>query len=418
MKKTQYSLLAISIALASQVHAAGFQVVEHSASGLGRAFSGAGAVGDNASEMSANAASMMLFDKKQFSGAASWIEPEIDVKNNTLGDSADDVAPSHFVPALYYVNPINDKWAWGIGMYTDYGVSTDYPSDFLAGAASGHTSLTTFKFNPNIAYRINDQFSIGAGFDLVYAKAELKRTVGALAPSIPGTTPSSTLIKMEGDTFGYGWNVGALYEINENNRFSASYKSAVKLKFEDGDFTDGTGALTGQPGSTNDADLDIELPDIVILSGFHQLNNQWAVHYSWQWTNYSKFSELTATGDACIVTSGTCFNKKEDYSDNQRWSIGTTYQPTDSLILRAGFAYDEQAGKATLSIPDTDRYWYTAGMTYLWTEDLSLDAGFAYIDGKSGNFSEELVQGNPATTNNFNSSGPAYIGSVQLNYTF
>lgn len=57
-------------------------------------------------------------------------------------------------------------------------------------------------------------------------------------------------------------------------------------------------------------------------------------------------------------------------------------------------------------------------MTYLWTEDLSLDAGFAYIDGKSGNFSEELVQGNPATTNNFNSSGPAYIGSVQLNYTF
>lgn len=50
---------------------------------------------------------------------------------------------------------------------------------------------------------------------------------------------------MEGDTFGYGWNIGALYELNENNRFSASYKSAVKLKFEDGDFTDGTGSITG-----------------------------------------------------------------------------------------------------------------------------------------------------------------------------
>lgn len=414
MKKTQYSLLAISIALASQVHAAGFQVVEHSASGLGRAFSGAGAVGDNSSEMSANAASMMLFEKKQFSGAASWIEPEIDVENNTLGDSADDVAPSHLVPAFYYVNPINDKWAWGIGMYTDYGVSTDYPSDFLAGAASGHTSLTTFKFNPNIAYRINDQFSIGAGFDLVYVKAKLKRTMGALNPA----SPSSTLVKMEGDTFGYGWNIGALYELNENNRFSASYKSAVKLKFEDGDFTDGTGSITGVPGSTSNADLDIELPDIVILSGFHQLNSQWAVHYSWQWTNYSKFSELTAKGSSCTnpipgvspYPSGTCFSKQEKYEDNQRWSIGSTYQPTDSVILRAGFAYDEQAGQATLSIPDTDRYWYTAGMTYLWTEDLSLDAGFAYIDGKSGSFDESGM--------NFDSSGPAYIGSVQLNYTF
>ena len=418
MKKTQYSLLAVSILLASQVHAAGFQVVEHSASGLGRAFSGAGAVGDNASEMSANAASMMLFDKAQFSGAISYIDPEIDVKNNSTGESANNIAPSQVVPAFYYINPVGDKWAWGVGMYTDYGVATEYPSDFMAGDISGKTSLTTFKLNPNIAYRINEQFSVGAGVNFVYAKAELKRTKGALSapPAYGGLggSPSDTLIKMKGDTFGYGWNIGALYEVNKNNRFSASYKSAVKLKFEDGDFTDGTGALTGVPGSTTDADLDIDLPDIVILSGFHQLNNQWAVHYSWQWTNYSKFEELTATGSSCVTTGGTCFTKKEHYEDNQRWSIGTTYQPIDSVILRAGFAFDEQAGDATLSIPDTDRYWYTAGLTYLWTDNLSLDAGFAYIDGKSGSFDETSLAG----TMNFDSSGPAYIGSVQLNYAF
>lgn len=414
MKKTQYSLLAISIALASQVHAAGFQVVEHSASGLGRAFSGAGAVGDNASEMSANAASMMLFEKKQFSGAVSWIEPEIDVDNNTMGDSADDVAPAEVVPAMYYVNPINDHWAWGIGMYTDYGVSTDYPSDFNAGDISGSTSLTTFKINPNIAYRINDQFSVGAGINFVYAKAKLKRTVGALAPAFPGAAPSNTLVKMEGDTFGYGWNVGALYEVNENNRFSASYKSAVKLEFEDGDFTDGTGAITGVPGSKSDADLDIDLPDIVILSGFHQLNTQWAVHYSWQWTNWSKFEEITAKGESCVSTAGTCFTKQEHYEDNQRWSIGTTYQPNDSIILRAGFAFDEQAGDPTLSIPDSDRYWYSAGMTYLWTENLSLDAGFTYIDGGDSSFDETSKAG----AMNFDVSSDAYIGSVQMNYTF
>lgn len=422
MKKTQYSLLAVSILLASQVHAAGFQVVEHSASGLGRAFSGAGAVGDNASEMSANAASMMLFDKAQFSGAISYIDPEIDVKNNSTGESANNIAPSQVVPAFYYINPVGDKWAWGVGMYTDYGVATEYPSDFMAGDISGKTSLTTFKLNPNIAYRINEQFSVGAGVNFVYAKAELKRTKGltSMNPAIGGN-PTDTLVKVEGDTFGYGWNIGALYEVNKNNRFSASYKSAVKLDFKDGDFTDGSGIIAGmtptQPIDTK-ADLDIKLPDIVILSGFHQLNQQWAVHYSWQWTNWSKFSELTATSDTCsgpgASAQGTCFTKKEHYEDNQRWSIGTTYQPVDSVILRAGFAYDEQAGAATLSIPDTDRYWYTAGLTYLWTDNLSLDAGFAYIDGKSGSFDEDGKAG----TMNFDSSGPAYIGSVQLNYAF
>ena len=420
MKKTQYSLLAISIALASQVHAAGFQVVEHSASGLGRAFSGAGAVGDNSSEMSANAASMMLFDRAQFSGAVSYIEPEIDVKGNDAtaiprtNNSANDIAPSQVVPAFYYVNPINKHWAWGLGMYTDYGVATECPGDFLAGDISGETSLTTFKFNPNIAYRLNDHFSFGAGFNVTYAKAELKRTKGALYAAPPqlggGGSPSDTLIKMEGDTFGYGWNVGALYEINDNNRFSASYKSAVKLDFEEGEFTSPTGSKT-------DANLSINLPDIVILSGFHQLNNQWSVQYSWQWTNWSKFSELKATSSQ---GGQELFQKSEVYSDNRRWSVGTTYAINKQWLVRAGFAYDEQAGEATLSIPDTDRYWYTAGFTYLWNKDLSIDAGFAYIDGKSGNFDETSATGaiTGLSQNNYNSSGPAYIGSVQLNYSF
>ena len=411
MKKTQYSLLAVSILLASQVHAAGFQVVEHSASGLGRAFSGDGAIGDNATEMSANPAVMTLFKKAQFSGAISIIDPELDVYDETNSQGANDIAPVQYVPAAYFVSPINDQWAWGIGMFTSYGVTTDYPTDIAAGDMAGKTSLISFNINPNIAYRINEHFSIGAGVSLVYAQAELKRSQGAIS-ALTGGSASDPLISMKGDTFGYNWDVGALFEINENNRFAASYHSSTELKFKDGDFKDYTGAVLGAPGKT-DADLNIDLPDVVELSAFHQLNNQWAIHYSWQWTNWSKFQQLEATSNNC--NNGTCFTKTEHYEDNQRWSIGTTFQPTDSLILRAGFAYDEQAGAATLSIPDTDRYWYTAGLTYFWTQDLSFDAGFAYIDSKGGKFDETNALGQ---TYSFKSSGPAYITSVQVNYSF
>lgn len=147
------------------------------------------------------------------------------------------------------------------------------------------------------------------------------------------------------------------------------------------------------------------------------MNNQWSVQYSWQWTNWSKFSELKATSSQ---GGQELFQKSEVYSDNQRWSVGTTYAINKQWLVRAGFAYDEQAGEATLSIPDTDRYWYTAGFTYLWNKDLSIDAGFAYIDGKSGNFDETSATGaiTGLSQNNYNSSGPAYIGSVQLNYSF
>ena len=130
-----------------------------------------------------------------------------------------------FLP-LIMCSPINDQWAWGIGMFTSYGVTTDYPTDIDAGDMAGKTSLVSFNINPNIAYRINDHFSLGAGVSLVYAQAELKRTQGSLS-QFTGGNPSDSLIKMEGDTLGYGWNVGGLYEVNENNRFSASYRSAV-----------------------------------------------------------------------------------------------------------------------------------------------------------------------------------------------
>ncbi|MFV0574524.1 MAG: porin [Vibrio sp.] len=416
MKKTSYSILAASILLATQVHAAGFQVVEHSASGLGRAFSGDGAIGDNASEISANPASMMLFDRAQFSFAGSIINPEIDVKNTATGENGNNIAPTAFVPALYYVNPINDKWAWGVGLYTDYGLETEYSSNFQAGALAGETSLITFKLNPNVAYRINDHFSLGAGLNVTYAKADLKRRKGILSmnPLIGGSL-SDRLIELEGETYGWGWNVGALFELDQNNRFSVAYKSKVKLEFEDDDFTDGTGGITGRLNQDVDADLDIDLPAIVEIAAFHQITPKWAVHYSWQWTDYSSFTEIKATGSACFNPAqqnppGTCFVKEEDFDDNQRWAIGTTYNIDDQWTVRAGFAYDEQAAEPTASIPDTDRFWYTAGLTYQWTNNLSLDAGFAYLHGKDQDFTEEGVK--------FESEGSAYITSMQLNYSF
>ncbi len=76
MNKKHCSLLTISILFACNAHSAGFQVAEHSASGLGRAFSGGegGAVADNASVLARNPAAMTLFKEAQFSGALSIID--------------------------------------------------------------------------------------------------------------------------------------------------------------------------------------------------------------------------------------------------------------------------------------------------------------------------------------------------------
>ena len=424
MRINKVALAVTALLAASQVHAAGFQVSEHSASGLGRAFAGEAAIGDDAASLARNPALMATFDKAQLSIVGSYVSPDIDVKGSSATFDATDVAPAQVVPAMYYIQPINEKVAVGLALYSNYGTGTEYPSDYMAGSVAGTTHIMSVNFNPNISYRVNEQLSLGAGVSFVYAAAELKRNSGALTP----TTPSLNAADMEGDGYGFGWNVGALYEINKNNRLGISYKSKVKTKLE-GDYT-GTASSTGILGAgypftdqqTVDGTLDINLPSILEVSGYHKLTDKFAVSYSWMYTTWSDFGDIVAEGDDCGLglggTPGLCLEKKEDYSNSSRYSVGGEYYLSEVVTLRAGYAFDEQAGEATLSIPDTDRQWYTAGITYKATQALSFDFAAALVSGKKITFEEELQEGNSATNSTFTSSGDAWIYSAQMNYSF
>ncbi|USD63725.1 outer membrane protein transport protein [Vibrio sp. SCSIO 43140] len=414
--KRRMLLTPIALAVAApSLFAAGFQANEHSASGLGRAFSGEGAVADNASVLARNPAAMTLFDKAQFSGAISVVDPQVDItQTSPVNQTSKDVAPTQLVPGAYYISPINEQWAWGIGLFTNYGVATDYPDGIYAGDLAGDTSLITVSLNPNIAYRFNESFSIGAGVNLTHAEAELTRHKGGLAPAFGSNNPSENLIGLKGDTFGYGWNIGALYEINDNNRLALTYRSSVDLEFKDGEFSSYDSGIANAP--TVDGRLDVTLPSIWELSGYHKFAEKWALHYSWFRTEWSSFTELKATSPDCNDgTAGQCFFKKEDYSDNDRYSVGFTHYLSQDWTIRAGFALDKKAGKTTLSIPDTDRYWYSAGFTYQWNPKLSFDAGITYIHGKPGSFTEENAAGEVLT---FDAKSSAAIGALQVNYVF
>nr|WP_254796066.1 outer membrane protein transport protein [Moritella viscosa]SHO00435.1 Putative long-chain fatty acid transport protein [Moritella viscosa] len=67
MSKLKKTTLATALLLVTaQSSAAGFQVSEHSASGLGRAFAGEAAVADNASVLARNPAAMTRFNKLNY----------------------------------------------------------------------------------------------------------------------------------------------------------------------------------------------------------------------------------------------------------------------------------------------------------------------------------------------------------------
>lgn len=436
-QKTRFTKSALAVAVAivsSQAWSAGFQLNEFSSSGLGRAYSGEGAIADDAGNVSRNPALITLFDRPTFSGGAIYVNPDVSVSGTSpSGQSLDagNIAPNAWVPNIHFVAPINEQFGWGASVTSNYGLATEFSDSYAAGSMGGKTDLTTANINLSGAYRLSNSWSFGLGLNAVYAKAKLERYAGdlplllaaqgAIPPALAGTIPADTQIaRLKGDAWGFGWNAGILYELDKDNRYAFTYRSEVKVKFDDGDYRSslspalntalaGSGLPYGTGGSTIGGSLDLNLPEMWEVSGYNRVAPQWAVHYSLAYTSWSQFQELKATGSE----GQTLFYKDESFKDSYRIALGTTYYMDDTWTLRAGIAYDDSpvpASHRSISIPDQDRLWLSTGATYAFNKDASVDVGVSYMHGQKVKFTE-----GPYT---FSSEGKAWLYGANFNYAF
>ncbi|WP_109399873.1 long-chain fatty acid transporter FadL [Proteus sp. TJ1640] len=429
---TRTALAALVGVISSQAGAAGFQLNEYSTSALGRAFSGEGVIADDASVGSRNPAALTMFDRPEFSVGAIHINPSVDIKGNSpigahASTNADDIAPSALVPNIHFVAPINDKWAIGASGTTNFGLATDFKKDYTAGLIGGKTDLKTMNLNLSAGYRVNNHFSVGLGLNALYADAEITRHAGEL-PGMIGlpVSPSARVAQLKGDAWGFGWNAGLLYEFDEDNRVSFTYRSKVKVKFKDGEFQSdlktiplpGGNSIIGTEGGTIKGKLDLNLPEIWEFAAYHRVAPKWAVHYNFAYTSWSEFKELRATRKS---DGQQLFKKEEGFRDAWRVALGTTYYHDDNWTFRTGIAFDDSpvpADKRSISIPDQDRFWLSAGATYAFNKDMSVDVGLAYMHGKKVTIKEKLSEELPLPAYEFESSGKAWLYGMNFNYRF
>lgn len=409
----------VLVTISSTVNAAGFQVYEHSATGLGRAYAGDAAIADSALVVTKNPAAMTLFERTSVSSQLAFIAPEvnIDYEYENRGElqqgSELDYAPDQFVPSFGIIVPVNRKVAVGFASFSNYGTGTALSDEFQLADLGGETNIITIDNSFNIAYKFADWLSIGAGYDLVIGQAEMSNTFNLAGKQA---------FDMSGNAIGHGWNIGALLSFNENNRMALAYRSGIDMGFE-GDFV-GEGELrpNKESGGPVTGTVDVTLPAIAEFSGYHKLSDTFAVHYSATWTQWSVLTELSATSSDCHKVSfadpfeeGVCFYKDLEYNDSMRYAIGTTAYVSELFTLRFGYAYDHQAGDPIVVMPDTNRHQFSAGMSIAATDALSFDMGASYVIGDEVTFTEESMLGKNTS---FTSNGTGWIGAVQMNYVF
>ncbi len=428
MKYFNKTTLALAIALTStQAAASGFQSNSQSATGFGRAFAGDAIIADNASVLSRNPAAMALFKDTAISTGISYIDIDISVKDvelvgmppeNGYG-SVGSAGTNKFIPNFYYIQPINDKFAFGVAAFTNFATGTDagaLSNNFITHPVTqspipapvdllGETEVTTMNFNTSLSYRINDQLSVGAGIDFIYGEGKLTRN----------SQVTGKLVDIDADGWAIGGIVGLAYEINANNRLGVSYRFSPEFKAE-GDINTLNSQLKANVAFD---EIVIPLPNIFQVAGFHQLNDKFAIHYTAQLTTWGDFDQITLedgyVSGNLIASEATL--KSYQWKDSWLFSLGGTYTVNENVKVRMGIMKDEAvAGPiSSISIPDSDRTWYTAGFTYSLDQHNSIDFGVAAVRGED----TEVIEASAIVGNiSAHTRSDAVYYSMQYNYQF
>lgn len=460
------SLLAglIIAGLCPATFAAGFALIENSASGMGNAFAGAAAVAEDASTLWFNPAGMgelgggthtsaalhIIAPTADYTDKGSWVNPaltggNIDQAQAALTGRNDDGGKVAFVPNSYIAKRFSDQLTAGVGINAPFGLETAYKDDWIGRYVALGSAMQTININPSFAYQVNDQFTFGAGANVQYIHVELDSAIDSAAAcrSIAGAanngdilasclanlpklsnSATDTKVTISGDDISYGYNLGMIYKPAPATKVGLSYRSAIKHNVEgDADYRVDAALqpILTATGVTRFDDTDVkataEVPDMLSLSIAHQLNDKVELLADISRTGWSSFERLTVT-DA--ETGAIISNTDEDWEDSNRYAIGVNYQYNNRLKLRTGVAYDEtpikSANLRTPRIPGNDRTWLSFGANYQLNKQMSLDVGYAHL------FVDETPIDHTSEDNGYALRGvydaSVDIVSAQLNWSF
>lgn len=425
--KQKYLPLIVAAALSAMsasALASGYRFGSQSVAAQGTADANA-AEADDASTLFYNPAGMSRLKGSNFSVGATAVVP-----HSTFNDtgskrftgtpaggtaSVDDYAPDFVVaPSLYYTRQIDSQWSAGIGMFVPYGTKLNYGDNWTGRYALTNIKLESIAINPSVSFKLNEKHSFGFGVSAEFMKAELAQavdvpgSVAALSGSAAGAALLKQIVAMggnpaalaavkdgrganDGKDWGFGFNVGYLYQMDKDTRFGIAYRSSVSHELKGStvwDFSKSTtDAVVNKILAASSHRVDsaarvaLRTPETLSLNAFHQIDERWAVMGDVTWTRHSRMGDLhiefpgTDEGDEVI---------RQQWKNSTRVAVGANYRYNDKLLLRAGLAYDQTPVNGDElrhpALPDANRKQLSFGANYKLSARSSIDVAYSYLD--------------------------------------
>jgi long-chain fatty acid transport protein len=323
---------------------------------------------------------------------------------------------------LYGTYQVNDQIVVGLGVFNPFGLGTEWP-DLWGQAASGiyegsrssvKADVQTWYINPSVAYKVNDELSIGIGVSYVYGSVKLIKK-GYLP------LPAYVTATLDGTGSGYNVNVGILYRPIDEVTVGLSYRTTTKIDFSgDMKFTDVPATLTSFfPGGTGKATL--PMPGTLQIGVAYKATEELTLEGDLQYIQWSEYDKLSLDVQPVVnlppayggaQTQGPLTYPK-NWVDNVILRGGAEYELDPQTTLRGGVILDLTPQPPSMTepmLPDADRLDISIGGSYKINDKVSIDAAYMLLlfmerDAKTA-----------ALPGTYNST--AHIISVNVGYSF
>jgi len=385
------SMLGFGLLTPLPAEAGGLLLYEFGTADVGLASAGYNVRAQDASTAFTNPAGMTRLEGTQVlaSGQVLWSDAKFSIGSGTSpalgdGDGGYVTGSNGWFPGgggflSYSVSP---DLKLGFALTGNFGAPLSYDDNWAGRYYVQETTMLGISLVPSIAYKLTDKFSLGGGVTAMYGSYKNQVAINNVIPAF-----GDGQLKLDDTDWGWGANLGLLYEVTSGIRLGLTWNSQVSLDFnapaQFSNLAPGLSTVLNNRGLLNSSiKVGIKVPQQAMGSVFAQVGDRWAVMGSVGWQQWSKFGQVQLGIDD--TTNPTSTSTDLDFKDTWHFAVGAQYQISDPWLLNFGMAYDsdfQDGSDVSPLLPLNSAWRFGVGAQHQPSEDFFWGFAAEYLYG-------------------------------------
>ena len=392
VQRAFFVLMLGAYCMASPVFGGGLYISEFGDPVQGASGAGAGALAQDASTAFHNPAGIMRLEanKNHWMVSALYVDPSMKFSKESgttvpplaAGEgNGGDAGVSAVGGGFWWARPISDKLGFGFALNSLSAAAMEYSSgnpnanDFVGRYWASEVDLLTVDLSPSIAWRINEQWSLGFSVPVRFGQLNMTVSVPTIGPPHFPATDGVAQIS-DGDDISATVALSVFWEATDRLRFGLVYLGENELNFSSD--LSATGPM-GNPLPLPGNSVDVTLPFVqtLRLSGSSDIGDRMTLLATVAWEDWSAFDNLLLSTDA-----GTGALSR-DWKDTWKFALGLRWRTVGAWTHYTGIAYDSSptsASKNTADMPMDEQWRFSLGTNYTLNNGVKLGGVITYAD--------------------------------------